>query len=76
MFAAAVGTSTSGAFIESAAGVEAGGSTGLTAVVTALCFAGTLLFAFHCRHPGASVEARSDRSRTLDAFSGDENSVP
>jgi len=45
MFAALVGTSTSGAFIESATGVEAGGRTGLTAVVTALCFAGTLFFA-------------------------------
>jgi len=44
MFAALVGTTTSGAFIESATGVEAGGRTGLTAVVTALCFAGTLFF--------------------------------
>jgi AGZA family xanthine/uracil permease-like MFS transporter len=45
MFAAVVGTSTSGAFIESATGVEAGGRTGLTAVVTAVCFAVTLFFA-------------------------------
>lgn len=44
-FAALIGTTTSGAFIESATGVEAGGRTGLTAVVTALCFAGTLFFA-------------------------------
>jgi len=44
IFAALVGTSTSGAFIESATGVEAGGRTGLTAVVTALCFASTLFF--------------------------------
>jgi adenine/guanine/hypoxanthine permease len=44
MFAAAVGTPTSGAFIESSVGVEADGRTGLTAVVTALCFAGTLFF--------------------------------
>lgn len=44
MFAPIVGTTTSGAFIESAAGVEAGGRTGLTAVVTALCFAGALFF--------------------------------
>jgi len=43
-FAALVGTTTSGAFIESATGVEAGGRTGLTAVVTAVCFAGTLFF--------------------------------
>ena len=43
-FAALVGTTTSGAFIESATGVEAGGRTGLTAVVTAICFAGALFF--------------------------------
>ena len=43
-FAALVGTTTSGAFIESATGVEAGGRTGLTAVVTAACFAGALFF--------------------------------
>ncbi len=44
-FAAVVGTSTAGAYIESATGVEAGGRTGLTAVITALCMAGTLFFA-------------------------------
>lgn len=44
-FGALIGTTTSGAFIESATGIEAGGRTGLTAVVTALCFAGTLFFA-------------------------------
>ena len=44
-FAALVGTTTSGAFIESATGVEAGGRTGFTAIVTATCFAGTLFFA-------------------------------
>ncbi|HZE27148.1 MAG TPA: NCS2 family permease [Terriglobales bacterium] len=44
MFAASVGTTTSGAYIESATGVEAGGRTGLTSVVTALCFVGTLFF--------------------------------
>jgi AGZA family xanthine/uracil permease-like MFS transporter len=43
-FAALIGTTTSGAFIESATGVEAGGRTGLTAVTTAICFAGTLFF--------------------------------
>ena len=43
-FAALVGTTTAGAFIESATGVEAGGRTGLTAVVTAMCFAGALFF--------------------------------
>ncbi|HTV55261.1 MAG TPA: NCS2 family permease [Terriglobia bacterium] len=44
-FAALVGTTTSGAYIESATGVEAGGKTGLAAVVTALCFAVALFFA-------------------------------
>jgi adenine/guanine/hypoxanthine permease len=44
MFAAAVGTTTAGAYIESATGVEAGGRTGVTSVVTAFCFAGTLFF--------------------------------
>jgi AGZA family xanthine/uracil permease-like MFS transporter len=44
-FAAVIGTTTSGAYIESATGVEAGGRTGLTAVITALCFVGTLFFA-------------------------------
>jgi len=44
-FAAVMGTTTSGAYIESATGVEAGGRTGLTSVVTAACFLGTLFFA-------------------------------
>jgi AGZA family xanthine/uracil permease-like MFS transporter len=44
-FAALVGTTTSGAYIESATGVEAGGRTGLTAVTTAICFSGSLFFA-------------------------------
>lgn len=39
---AVVGTSTVTAFAESASGVEAGGRTGLTAVITALCFVLTL----------------------------------
>jgi AGZA family xanthine/uracil permease-like MFS transporter len=43
--APAIGTTTSGAFVESATGIEAGGRTGLTAVVTAGCFALTLFFA-------------------------------
>lgn len=43
-FAALVGTTTSGAYIESATGVEAGGRTGFTAVVTAACFALALFF--------------------------------
>jgi len=44
-FAALVGTTTAGAYIESATGVEAGGRTGFTAVVTALLFALALFFA-------------------------------
>ncbi len=39
---AVVGTSTVTAFVESSAGVEAGGRTGLTALVTAICFIFTL----------------------------------
>ncbi|AJC84302.1 NCS2 family permease [Campylobacter peloridis] len=39
---AIVGTSTVTAFVESSAGVEAGGKTGLTALVTAVCFIFTL----------------------------------
>jgi AGZA family xanthine/uracil permease-like MFS transporter len=44
MFAALVGTSTSGAFIESATGIREGARTGLAAVTTALFFAATLFF--------------------------------
>jgi adenine/guanine/hypoxanthine permease len=44
-FSAAVGTTTSGAYVESATGIEAGGRTGLTSLVTAACFALTLFFA-------------------------------
>lgn len=43
--APSLGTTTSGAFVESATGIEAGGRTGLTVVVTAACFALTLFFA-------------------------------
>jgi AGZA family xanthine/uracil permease-like MFS transporter len=39
-----VGTTTAGAYIESATGVEAGGRTGFTAVVVAACFAAALFF--------------------------------
>jgi len=45
VFAALVGTTTAGAYIESAAGVSAGGRTGLTAVATAALFAVSLFFA-------------------------------
>jgi AGZA family xanthine/uracil permease-like MFS transporter len=44
-FAALAGTTTAGAFVESAAGVSAGGRTGLTAVVTAALFGASLFFA-------------------------------
>lgn len=44
MFSAAVGTSTSGAYIESATGIREGARTGLAAVVTALLFTGSLFF--------------------------------
>ncbi len=43
--APALGTTTSGAFIESATGIEAGGRTGFTALVTGTCFLLTLFFA-------------------------------
>ena len=43
-FAPLVGTTTAGAYIESATGVEAGGRTGFTAVVTALLFVAALFF--------------------------------
>ena len=42
---AVVGTTTTGAYIESATGIEAGGRSGLTAVVTAFLFLSALFFA-------------------------------
>ena len=39
------GTSTTTSYVESAAGVDAGGRTGLTAVVVALCFLAAIFFA-------------------------------
>ncbi len=44
-FSPAIGTTTSGAFVESATGIEAGGRTGLTVIVTGICFLLTLFFA-------------------------------
>ena len=41
---AAMGHSTTTAYVESAAGVESGGRTGLAAVVTALCFLAAMFF--------------------------------
>jgi AGZA family xanthine/uracil permease-like MFS transporter len=40
-----LGTTTSGAFVESATGIEAGGRTGLVSLVVAMCFAAALFFA-------------------------------
>jgi AGZA family xanthine/uracil permease-like MFS transporter len=45
MVGALAGTSTTTSYIESAAGVQAGGRTGLTAVVTGLCFLAILFVA-------------------------------
>jgi AGZA family xanthine/uracil permease-like MFS transporter len=45
MVGALLGTTTPGAYIESAAGIEAGGRTGLTSVVTAILFLIALFFA-------------------------------
>jgi AGZA family xanthine/uracil permease-like MFS transporter len=45
MVAALVGTTTAGAYIESATGIEEGGRTGFTAIVVALLFAFGLFFA-------------------------------
>jgi len=44
MFSALVGTSTSGAYIESATGIREGARTGLAAVTTAFLFVGSLFF--------------------------------
>jgi len=44
MVGAVLGTSTTTSYIESAAGIEQGGRTGLTSVITAACFALALLF--------------------------------
>jgi AGZA family xanthine/uracil permease-like MFS transporter len=45
VIAAVCGTTTTGAYIESATGIEAGGKSGLTAVVTAILFLFTLFLA-------------------------------
>ncbi len=53
--AAVLGTSTSGVFIESATGIEAGGRSGLTAIVTAFLFLLTLFLApFFSAIPGCA----------------------
>ena len=45
MFGSLIGTSTTTSYIESAAGVAAGGRTGLTALFVAICFLAALFFA-------------------------------
>jgi adenine/guanine/hypoxanthine permease len=45
VLASLLGTTTAGAYIESATGIESGGKTGMTAVVTALLFLSALFFA-------------------------------
>jgi AGZA family xanthine/uracil permease-like MFS transporter len=45
LFGSLFGTSNTTTYVESAAGVNAGGRTGLTAVVVALCFLASILFA-------------------------------
>ncbi|MBQ7855929.1 MAG: NCS2 family permease [Alistipes sp.] len=53
---AIMGSSTVTTFVESAAGVEEGGRSGLTAFVTALCFFAALIFApFFLSIPGAAT---------------------
>ncbi len=54
--AAMIGTSTVTTYVESAAGVSEGGRTGLTALVTAICFAAALFFApLFIAIPGAAT---------------------
>ena len=45
VFSALAGTTTSGTYVESAAGIQEGGRTGLTALVVALLFSASLFFA-------------------------------
>jgi len=45
VFASLMGTTTTGTFIESATGIQSGGRSGLTAVVTAILFLAALFFA-------------------------------
>ena len=45
IFASLLGTTTAGVFVESATGIEVGGRTGFTAVVTAILFLSALFFA-------------------------------
>ncbi len=44
-FAPALGTTTAGAYVESATGIESGGRTGFTVLITGTCFLLTLFFA-------------------------------
>jgi AGZA family xanthine/uracil permease-like MFS transporter len=67
---AALGTSTTTSYIESAAGIKAGGRTGLTAVVVAVLFMLALFFCASCDHgtglcdrAGAAVRRLYDDAR-------------
>ena len=66
--APAFGTTTSGAFVESATGIEAGGRTGLTVLVTGTCFLLTLFFcAVRRGHSGAGLRPGAHHRRTVHA---------
>jgi AGZA family xanthine/uracil permease-like MFS transporter len=57
MMGALLGTSTVTSYVESAAGVEAGGRTGLTAIVTGLLFLTALMFAPYAQYIPAAATA-------------------
>ena len=57
------GTSTVTSYIESAAGIAAGGKTGLTAVTVSICFLIALLFAGLCDGSAADPRRRADDER-------------
>ena len=60
------GTSTVVSYIESAAGVVAGGRTGVTAIVVGLLFAATMFVAPWAPFPGGRHRARPDHRRRHD----------
>ena len=66
--APALGTTTAGAYVESATGIEAGGRTGLHRSRHRHLFpADAFLLALRCRDSGASVRAGADHRRTVHA---------
>ena len=71
-----IGTTTSGAYIESATGIAAGGRTGLTAVVTATAVrGGAVLRPVHHRDSGRRLQPRLDRGGTAHAGADLENQL-